>query len=117
MKNEILEKYIGKTIAGFDKQDDCLTIKFNDGDQMQIIDAGQSCCEYRYIVYNDDLQDFVGDDLVDVVELGVVDRNSECGSYSHDVVFVNVKTSKGTFTINAHNEHNGYYGGFCISII
>ena len=32
----------------------------------------------------------------------------------HEVQFLVVTTSKGAFTIETHNEHNGYYGGFFI---
>lgn len=30
----------------------------------------------------------------------------------HEVQFLHVKTSKGSFAVSNHNEHNGYYGGF-----
>ena len=34
----------------------------------------------------------------------------------HEVQFLLVNTSIGTFTVASHNEHNGYYGGFDIVI-
>jgi hypothetical protein len=30
----------------------------------------------------------------------------------HETQFLIVDTTKGSFTIVNHNEHNGYYGGF-----
>ena len=35
---------------------------------------------------------------------------------THEVQFLEIKTSKGIFTMSTHNEHNGYYGGFAIVV-
>nr|WP_152613166.1 hypothetical protein [Inquilinus limosus] len=32
----------------------------------------------------------------------------------HEIQFLVVNTSQGSFTVANHNEHNGYYGGFSI---
>ena len=46
------------------------------------------------------------------VRLASSEHNEDC----HEVQFLEVKTSKGSFTMSSHNEHNGYYGGFSIEV-
>lgn len=60
---------------------------------------------------DDALEDFVGADFLgaEVREGGETD-DDEYGV--HEVEFLVVKTSLGDFTVETHNEHNGYYGGF-----
>jgi hypothetical protein len=80
---------------------------------MQLFDAGQSCCEHRYMRTDDDLKSFIGAELVDAEISNAPDQVDEYGE-THEIQFLRVKTSKGLITISNHNEHNGYYGGFAI---
>ncbi len=91
-----------------------LEIVFADGTGIAISDEGQSCCENRYMVCDDDLAYFTGATFIDaeVRDAPDVDDGSEC----HEVQFLLVHTSKGEFTVATHNEHNGYYGGFSIRV-
>jgi hypothetical protein len=58
------------------------------------------------------LSDYVGAKLLGAE---VMDAPPISAQYEeHEVQFLHVKTSKGTFTMSSHNEHNGYYGGFSI---
>jgi hypothetical protein len=91
-------------------RDNALFLTFDDG-VLRVFDDGQSCCEARYMVTDDDLDSFAGATLLDLsVEdgPGVEDEWGE----AHEMQFLHVKTSKGSFTMSNHNEHNGYYGGF-----
>jgi len=91
---------------------DALRFTFEDGTKMQLRDDGQSCCESRYMMTDDDLSQFIGADLLDAE---IRDAPNEPDKYGeHEVQFLVVTTSKGAFTMASHNEHNGYYGGFSI---
>jgi hypothetical protein len=81
---------------------------------LQLTDQAQSCCERRYMVCDDKLDNFIGGTLLDlsVEDAPSTGNRDECAV--HDVQFLHVKTSNGSFTVSNHNEHNGYYGGFSI---
>ena len=52
--------------------------------------------------------------MIDAKETG--SQESDCSFMDHDVVFVDIRTDKAFVTIATHNEHNGYYGGFELSL-
>jgi hypothetical protein len=62
---------------------------------------------------DDDLSHYVGATLVGVE---LKDGPEEEGEYGevHEIQFMEVQTSAGSFTVVSHNEHNGYYGGIAI---
>ena len=79
-----------------------------------LIEDGTQCCENAgYFSSNDDLSDFIGADLQNVVltdkELNsiVVEKVKEL--YEPNIRFVNFETNKGTFQLTVYNCHNGYY--------
>lgn len=77
---------------------------------VQIYDAGQDCCEKRSMTCDDDLASFVGATFLDcIVEDG---PESESEDQPHETKFVRISTDRGVIVLTAHNEHNGYYGGF-----
>ena len=63
---------------------------------------------------DDDVQSLVGGTLtrIEAKPGPDVDDGGEC----HETVFVEVGTDRGFITIVNHNEHNGYYGGFGLTI-
>ena len=91
-----------------------LHLEFNGGVRRLLIsDEGQSCCEHRYMHTDDDLSEFVDAPLVKVdVAHGPEEKTEWEGMKESE--FLNVTTGKGTFTVVNYNEHNGYYGGFCL---
>ena len=110
---EAFTKAIGKTISSVTLgEDDALHFVFDDGFKMKIADEGQSCCESRYMRTDDDLKDYIGAKLLgaEVKEAPNIKTEDD----EHEVQFLEIQTSKGVFTMASHNEHNGYYGGFCI---
>ena len=108
-----LTKARRKTIESLSLNDNVLRFTFTDGSKLRVYDNGQSCCESRYMQTDDTLGDFVGANL-----LGVEVRETVGGSgeheEEHEVQFLIVATSKGSFTAANYNDHNGYYGGFSI---
>lgn len=103
---------IGKTITDVALVDEKLKFVFSDGKKIVIFDNGQSCCESRYMTTDDDLSYFK-DCTFDNIELrDAPNMPNEWGE--HEVQFLLITTSKGVFTMETHNEHNGYYGGFLI---
>lgn len=104
---------IGKTIAQVkcDKENNNLRFDFSDGTLLVVYDDGQSCCEERYMVCDDDLKPFAGSKLV---SMELRDGPTTEEGDVHEVEFLIVNTSLGSFTVSNHNEHNGYYGGFYI---
>jgi len=109
------EKYYGKKIAYASLADDTLTIKFDDNTTIRIWDDGQSCCEFRYMRSDDDPKTLVGGILQ---KIEAKKHKKGPGEYDteHEIVFVEIGTDKGFITIANHNEHNGYYGGFGLTI-
>ena len=84
------------------------------------IDNQSKCCEeWGYVSTIDNLEDFIGAELLDIV---VVDENliatsiklKEMGRNIEDdefgAIFVNFETAKGLFQLTMYNVHNGYYG-------
>lgn len=104
---------LNKEIAMLVLKDNKLRFTFTDGSRMSLFDDGQSCCETRYMTTDDDLAGFVGAVLLDAEVANAPDVASS-SEEEHEVAFLKVKTSRGVFTVETHNEHNGYYGGFSI---
>jgi hypothetical protein len=105
---------IGKRISSLKLDEDALHFTFEDGSKLKLFDDGQTCCEHRYMTSDDDLQSFVGSELVSAeIRDAPAPPPDECGE-CHEVEFLVVSTSKGRFTVETHNEHNGYYGGFLV---
>lgn len=91
-------------------EDGALVITFQNGAVLHIRDTARSCCESRYMTCEDDLTQFKGATLKDIiVEDG---PTKETWGEPHEIQFLRVHTSNGVFTVETHNEHNGYYGGF-----
>lgn len=108
------KKSQGKKITSLSVKDDTCRIGFATHDLL-IRDEGQLCCEHRYMVCDDNLASFIGGTLLEVKIKGAspINGHNDCGE-QHEIEFLHVKTSKGSFTVSNHNEHNGYYGGFHI---
>lgn len=105
---------LNKVIASAQLVRDELIMEFSDGSAIKFSDTGQSCCESRYMMTDDTPSEFVG-----AVFLGAEIKEAPsvaCDYGDHEIEFLEVKTDKGVFTMASHNEHNGYYGGFCIRV-
>lgn len=107
-----VQNSLDKTISGVFITDDNLYINFTDDTALRIWDGGQSCCEHRYMVCDDDLTEYVGAKLTNVISkpASFVDEDYDV----HETMFIDFETTNGVFTIVNHNFHNGYYGGFYI---
>lgn len=112
-----VSEYIGKKITAVDMKGDKLLVTFDGGKKIAIWDDGQSCCENRYMMTDDDVQSLVGHSLVRIdAKDGTTVRGDEEYFEEHEVCFVEIGTEVGFITIANHNEHNGYYGGFGLEI-
>lgn len=113
---KIQEDAFGKVISNVVLSDDDLLIQFEDGTGLRFVDDGQSCCEHRYFTCDgDDLSEFIGAKYVEAFEKEAPEIGED--EYDvHEVMFLEVRTSRGSITISAHNEHNGYYSGFGITV-
>ncbi len=112
---EAYKKMLNKTIEKIEIKDNHLYITFKEDYKVDIFDDGQSCCEHRYMVCDNDLKSFIGDTLIDI-DLKSTEAKEEDYSAVHEIEFLEIKTNKGTISIANHNEHNGYYGGFALDI-
>lgn len=104
----------GTTIHDIRLVNDTIKLYYSDlKTQVEIFDAGQTCCENRYITTDDELN-YYKKALIKSIEL--VDRGSteENKFMDHDLQFLRIHTDKGTIVFETHNIHNGYYGGFNI---
>ncbi len=107
-------EFYGRTICGAEIIDNRLRLKLDGGQQIEIWDDGQSCCESRWMSTDDNLQTLIGHKLTRIEAKDAPDLSDEYGT--HEQVFVEVGTDKGFVTLANHNEHNGYYGGFGLTI-
>ncbi len=107
-----IQSSLGKVIEKVELKSDELIFAFSDGTGLKMLDGGQSCCENRYMVTADDLNEYSGSTLLDFELKNAPDIEDEYGT--HEVQFLDVRTSNGVFQMANHNEHNGYYGGFWI---
>lgn len=110
------EEYYGATVLDAEMGGERLTLKLDTGTTIQIWDDGQSCCETRYMTTDDSVSDLVGGKLVRIEAKPADDIADDDWGDVHEQVFVEVATDKGFITIVNHNEHNGYYGGFGLTI-
>lgn len=111
---ESASKYYGKKIKWARHEGDIFKIKFYEGPTIQITDEGQSCCEHRYMTCDDDLK-ILKDTVLNKIEVKYADADDNNGD-SHEIAFLDVQTNKGSIQFATHNKHNGYYGGFGLSI-
>lgn len=107
---------ISKVISEAAMKDNELHLHFTDGTGIRVWDDGQSCCETRYMTTDDDLPAFVGATFTGLELRDAPNRTDEDSYEEHEVQFLLVNTSKGVFTLETHNEHNGYYGGFAVEV-
>lgn len=114
------KEYIGRTIESAKFENDAFTIKFTDGVSIQITDKTVSCCERRYMVCEDDPLSLAGQKLMGLnikeVELPHGPPCEREGCEAHDVAFLEVQGDKSSITFSTHNDHNGYYSGFCLDV-
>lgn len=115
---EVVKSSSGKTISSI-KIDDrayhngALVIEFDDGTILDVYDDRRTCCEQRYLHTDDDLSHYEGAQFLDI-EISHA-KTFEWDDYViHEVQFLVVTTSKGTFTVDTNNVHNGYCGGFAL---
>jgi len=108
-----ISKSVGKEIAGVTLLDSRLHFVFTDKTEIYITDSARFCCETRYMTTDDELDSFVGAKLFG---LEVKDAPGMDDADGVEVQFLEIQTSKGALTMVNHNEHNGYYGGFCITV-
>jgi hypothetical protein len=112
-----LEIFYEKTISNISLLNDTeLQFEFTDGSSFIIFDNGQTCCEERYLTTEDDLSSFIGDQFLEITEKNYTIEDLSNGSGDAECLDIEVQTNKGFFSFQCHNDHNGYYGGFDISI-
>lgn len=107
----------GGKITALSLSDDTVCVTLENVGSFKLYDNGQSCCEHRYMVTDDDLTQFVGGRLNDM-EIKAADSIKGTNEYdeAHEVQFLRLITDRGNVVFSNHNEHNGYYGGFNITI-
>ncbi len=109
----VIQGSLDKTIAGIHIEDNNLYINFTDDTALRVWDGGQSCCEHRYMVCDDNLNEYVGAKLTNVYSKPATYTDDNWGNV-HETMFLDFETTNGVFTIVNHNSHNGYYGGFWV---
>ena len=114
------EDYYGKKITSAslrpDDGDGAIYLGLANGKRLKIWDNGRSCCESRYITTDDDIHFLVGGKLKEIKVRSVQEIDDGDGGEYHEMAFLEISTEKGSVTFVTHNEHNGYYGGFGLSL-
>lgn len=108
------DKYYGRKIVHASFSEDEVKLIFEDGVRIEIFDDGQQCCENRYMRTDDDVQCLIGKSLVSMTVKNV--EATDCDRGTHEIAFLEIQAGHETFVISTHNEHNGYYSGFSLSI-
>ncbi|RLC98907.1 MAG: hypothetical protein DRI46_10440 [Chloroflexi bacterium] len=109
------EEYYGRKIADAVFKDSEIKLVFDDGVGIRILDSAQSCCEERYMTCDDNIKDLIGNTLTAIETKEGPETNDGYGEV-HEVVFLIIKAGHEEISVATHNEHNGYYGGFGISL-
>lgn len=105
-------KALDRKISSLRIEGNELVMQFEGSGVAKFWDAGQSCCENRWMHTDDDLSKFIGATFLSVETRPGGETGDE---YEYkDSEFLIVTTSAGSFTIVNYNEHNGYYGGFLL---
>ena len=110
---EAFKNAVGKKIVKAELDDDVIRIWFNKDKGIEIWDAGQSCCEHRYITTDDNPSDLKGKKLTNIE---IADAPDGEGGEVHEVQFLRIHAEDEVVVFETHNEHNGYYGGFAVKI-
>lgn len=109
-----IESVIGMVIKFLSLTDDCFRIGFNGNVYLAIWDnSGQQCCEARYMTTDDNLKDYIGATFLGV-NVKPVEEETKLWGDIHEMIFVDICTSKGNISVCTHNEHNGWYGGLSV---
>lgn len=120
----------GKTITGLVIEDGAIHITLppmysnsSRPNDYAIYDAGQQCCESRFITCDDELSHFIGAtfqgiSLKEASAQYIADDawGSDDEYERDDPQFLEILTDRGAITFCTHNIHNGYYGGFGIKL-
>lgn len=112
---ESASDYYGRKIVAATLENDQIFLTFGDGVTIRIWDAGQSCCESRYMRTDDNPSDLAGKTLTEISVKQAPDVEGGYGDV-HEVAFLEIQADGETVTFSTHNEHNGYYGGFELSL-
>lgn len=104
----------GQKIRSIAIVDNALMLAFEGGTGFRFYDDGQSCCEARYMRSDDKPEEFVGAEFRGAELAGAPSIDDQYGE--HEVQFLRILTDRGVFVASNHNEHNGYYGGFCVHV-
>lgn len=83
------------------------------GDIYFLINNGSQCCEnWGYMSTDDNLDQYIGSDLLKIELTGINLTTKDFFEYIEDdeIQFVTVTTSAGVFQLAVYNAHNGYYG-------
>lgn len=109
-------KFYGRKIKKAFIENDKFVIEFTDKSQISIWDNGQSCCENRYMTCDDEPSSLKGGKLINIEVKKHEDSENDWGEV-HEECFVEIATDKkGFITLVNHNQHNGYYGGFGLTV-
>src|SRR6185312_7899172 len=80
------KEFFGRTVCGAEIIDDRLRLTLDGGEQIEIWDDGQSCCENRWLTCDDDLKSLCGHTLARIDTKSGPNESSEWGD--HEVCFV-----------------------------
>ncbi len=109
---ELEEGHFGKMYRGFEGYE----IKTDKHAYALLIDDGQQCCEdFGYFSTPDDIEDFIGAELLKIEIVRSDCSVEEVESHSQvfqadEVQLVNFVTSLGVFQLAVYNVQDGYYG-------
>lgn len=82
--------------------------------QIGITNQVQCCEEFGCIITNDEIEDFIGAELlgISITDEALNNKRIEelVNLYEGGAMFVNLETNKGLLQFVAYNSHNGYYG-------
>lgn len=109
------EDYYGRGVLDASFNNSEIHLTFDDGIKIKIWDDTQTCCEKRYMTCDDNVKDLIGKKLISIKTKEHRIQEEEYG-YEHEIVFLEIKAGHETVTFANHNEHNGYYGGFYLSL-
>ena len=98
----IAKASVGKTIKSIQIDGEAIIFEFNDHPTIKIYDDGGEWEESRYMLTDDDLNDFIGAQLLAFEVRDATSQWDDEADVEHDIQFMCVRTTKGQFDVSSH---------------
>lgn len=102
--------FVGKKIKKIEVKENQVLIEFTNGALIAFESDEPDCCAHHYMSTDDIVDEHVDSKLIDAI-IKPHKEVKDDGGDTHEMMFFEIVTTKGSIYCVSHNQHNGYYGG------